>query len=725
MRSFLLILLIVFVMFWQTWVRGLYPYPGNFMLAWWEPWKTENVRGGTITIAHKPIIDDAFRLLLPLRILAVDLIKSGQWPLINPYNGAGSPLLAVMHPGFLNPFGIFFFFLPVHWAWTLFIAFQPLLLGFGFYLYCRKIGQSVAAALIATIILLFSGYVTVRLEYGEFLYGLATLPLLLYLIEDWAQNPASRRILFVPPTVLFLLLAGQPHMSVYVLGVVGVYALWRFWTRDFRKLFWRLELLLALVILGIGLAAVQLVPSFELYFNSTIISGGSSRFILEKFLLPLSHLVTVAIPNYFGNHATYNYFGAGGDSIETTAYLGLIPLFFATLAFLNLKARKHVLFFAILALITAASAINWPGARLLFRLPIPIISAEAPSRIFVLTTFALAVLSGFGFNAWSAALKFSRSLKRYFGGFILVVGLILTVTFALYWIRAACPSVYILNCRLISLRNVLLETGVFTIFSIAFLTAFAGRFWRQGAILLNGTLILALGLYNSYKFLPFSPKSTFVPPNKLFTALSQYTHDGRVFGLGGANFLPNFATAYRVYDPNYYEPLHVRRYAELVHYANRGTAEGKLERSDVLILPGIKVDAATASRRQRLLDLLSVKYLLYKPGEAPQALIPLWQDPSWILVKNETARPRAYLVSRYEVIPQNTQLLSRLFAPDFDPGGSVILEEDPKLTLKRTALEPGQANVATFREQEVEIKTQSGETAILVVTDTDYPGWKA
>ncbi|MFZ5845675.1 MAG: YfhO family protein [Patescibacteria group bacterium] len=47
------------------------------------------------------------------------------------------------------------------------------------------------------------------------------------------------------------------------------------------------------------------------------------------------------------------------------------------------------------------------------------------------------------------------------------------------------------------------------------------------------------------------------------------------------------------------------------------------------------------------------------------------------------------------------------------------------MTLKRAALEPGQANVATFREQEVEIKTQSGETAILVVTDTDYPGWKA
>ncbi len=720
MRHYLLIVLVVLAVFWQTWLRGLLPYPGNFMLAWYEPWKTQYVSGGTITIAHKPVIDDAFRLLLPLRGLAVDLIKSGQWPLINPYNGAGAPLLAVMHPGFLNPFGIFFFFLPLPWAWTLFIGLQLVLLGWGFYLYCRKIGQSQWAGLVAAVILLFSGYVTVRLEYGEFLYGLASLPFLLYLIENWVQNPSSRRILLLPLVVAFLFISGQPHLIVYVLGVAGVYSLWRFFDSDLKKPALRLGLLLVLVTLGTGLAAVQLVPSLELFANSTIIS--QSRELFDKFYVPLGHLITVLIPNYFGNHATYNYFGASGDSIETAAGLGLTAVFLAAMAWLNRKYRSYVVFFWGLALLATATTLDWVGARLLKFLPLPVLAAEVHSRVFVLTTFALAVISGFGLDVILAAKKFSRQLKGFLTTFVGIALLILLGTGVIYLQKIPCANIYVPNCRSVSLRNTLLAEAFFSLnFVLVAFALFKPQFKK---LALTGvfSLLVISGLYDSYKFLPFSPPATFLPPHEVFTALAKFTRDSRVLGVGEAYFKADFATAYRIYDPNYYDPLHLRRYGELIHYANNGTLKGNLERSDILIIRDALVDPEIAFRRQRLWDLVSVGYLLYKQDEAPIFLKPIWQNSPWVLFKNPSALPRAYLVGEYEVISQKEALLKRLFADDFNPHREVLLEEDPSLML--AADTKGTVEMASYKEQNVLLKINAIGPALLVLTDASYPGWK-
>lgn len=721
MRGVLIILLVVAAIFWQTWFKGLFPYPGNFMLAWYEPWKTQYFRGGTITIAHKPVIDDAFRLLVPLRGLAVDLIKSGAWPLINPYNGAGAPLLAVMHPGFLNPFGVLFFFLPLPWAWTLFIGLQLVLLGWGFYLYCRKIGQSHWAALMASVILLFSGYVTVRLEYGEFLYGLASLPFLLYLIENWIQNSSSRRILLLPLVVAFLFVSGQPHLIVYVLGVAGVYSLWRFLGSGFKKPALRLGLLLILVFLGAGLAAVQLVPSLELFANSTIIS--QSRALFDKFYVPFSHLITMLIPNYFGNHATYNYFGAAGDSIETAAGLGLTAVFLASLSWLNRKPRGYVIFFWGLALVATATTLNWWGARLVKFLPLPVLAAEVHSRVFVLTTFGLAVTSGFGLDLLLRLKRFDRDLKKLFVGFAGLALLILVGTSVIYLRKMPCLNVYVPDCRSVSLRNTLLAETFFSLnFALLAFALFKPQFKKLAIAGVFSFLVIS-GLYDSYKFLPFSSQTTFLPPTEVFTALAKFTRDSRVLGVGEAYFKANFATAYRIYDPNYYDPLHMRRYAELVHYANNGTLKGNLERSDILIIRDALVDPEIALRRQRLWDLLSVGYLLYKQDEVPVFLKPVWQEGPWVLIKNTSVLPRAYLVGNYQVIRQASMLLSRLFAADFNPQREVLLEEDPGLTL--AADTKGTVEVASYKEQNVLLKVNAASPTLLVLTDASYPGWKA
>lgn len=107
--AFLVLLGIGIGMFFPA-VRGEIPFPGNFLVSWYEPWKTLNTVNGVPAIAHKPVVDDAFRHLYPLRVIAATIMRHGQLPLWNPYNASGTPLLAIMHPGYLTPFGSFFSF---------------------------------------------------------------------------------------------------------------------------------------------------------------------------------------------------------------------------------------------------------------------------------------------------------------------------------------------------------------------------------------------------------------------------------------------------------------------------------------------------------------------------------------------------------------------------------------------------------------------------------------
>ena len=51
--------ILTIALFWQFFFRGLYPFPGNLLLSWHEPWKSEYFIDGRITLLNKPVVDDA------------------------------------------------------------------------------------------------------------------------------------------------------------------------------------------------------------------------------------------------------------------------------------------------------------------------------------------------------------------------------------------------------------------------------------------------------------------------------------------------------------------------------------------------------------------------------------------------------------------------------------------------------------------------------------------
>lgn len=720
-------LLVTFCIYWKFFLKELFPYPGDFLLAWFEPWKTDNTIHGIITISHKPVADDVFRQIYPFKLLASDLFKKLQLPLWNPYNGAGMPLLATMHAGLLNPLNILFVILPSYLAFSIQVIVSPLLIGFFTFLYCRSLGLYFLSSMFASLSFMLSGFVIDRSIYTDYDFAIMCLPLLLYLVEVYLQNRNTRKIFLVPFVVCFMFFVTQAQIILYILSFVLLYSIYRYYQKK-NENFNLLDLLkiYILIILGVGFSAVQIIPTFELLQQSAL-NQHTSEFIFNRFLLPFSHLISVFVPNYFGNQATYNYWGQG-DYIETVNAIGLIPCFFAFLSiiFPTSKKNKVYIFFCAVIIISTLLLLDWFGSRFFYSLSIPIFSTGAPSRIFVLITFSISILAGFGFDSWLTMKSISKKLFKFSIVYLGSIAVLIGGTLFYYIFKISCHNTVINDCRSIALRNTLLETLVFILFDTLFFYYILSsrNFHKKYLPLLTMLIVLSIGLYNSYKFLPFTTKDTFSPSNELIREIQKRT-DGRVFGIGEASIKTDFATLFRFYDPNYYDPLYNKRYGELIAYGNSASINN-LKRSDVEITNEENLSFEQKQRRNRLLNLVSVKYILYKNSQTEIKNNNLvWINNYWRIFNNTSALPFVYTVQHYLTIKKDESILKKLFDPNFNPAENVILEEKPDISITSHLKSDDKVYIQEYKENNISVKTEFNNSSILITTNNFYPGWKA
>jgi hypothetical protein len=240
-------------------------------------------------------------------------------------------------------------------------------------------------------------------------------------------------------------------------------------------------------------------------------------------------------------------------------------------------------------------------------------------------------------------------------------------------------------------------------------------------------LILAIGFYNSQKFLPFSSRKTFMPKNELMKTLDK-TKDGRIFGLGEANIKTDFATYFGYFDPNHYDPLYNKRYGELIAYANSGKFGNILPRSDVEITNDLQLENNDLEqKRNKLFNLLSVKYLIFKKNDVHDFNVNsiFWQDKNWVIIKNNNSLPHVYFVENFEVIKDGKQILMRMFNSTFDPKNSVILEDVPNFSKKKSNNITNKIKQINYAPNNILLETNVNEDQLLILTDNYYSGWKA
>src|SRR5438128_2442726 len=96
-------------LFWKLYARGLLPFPGDLLVSYYFPWNSGGFLGFDRWTTHKDVIAmDVVRQMYPWKTLAFDLVKNGQFPLWNPYNFSGTPLLANLQSSIFFPGSLLF-----------------------------------------------------------------------------------------------------------------------------------------------------------------------------------------------------------------------------------------------------------------------------------------------------------------------------------------------------------------------------------------------------------------------------------------------------------------------------------------------------------------------------------------------------------------------------------------------------------------------------------------
>jgi len=225
---FLILALVTAVFFYKTILYGLVPFPGDLLIAEYNPWKTYSYLGyNPGSYPNKAQYFDILRQFYPWKTFTVDLIKQGILPFWNPYNFSGAPLIANFQSAVFYPLTAFYLLLPQIAGWTFLVMAQPLFAAFFTYLFSRKIGISTIGSLFAAVSFAFSSFMSVWLEYNIIGHVILWLPLSLLAIEMLLKKITMLWMMIFIASIVFALFAGHPQVFVYEYVFVLTYVIYR------------------------------------------------------------------------------------------------------------------------------------------------------------------------------------------------------------------------------------------------------------------------------------------------------------------------------------------------------------------------------------------------------------------------------------------------------------------------------------------------------------------
>ena len=330
---------------------------------------------------------------IPMRMFYADALAGGHSPIWTPYVYCGYYLHGDGQVGMLHPLHVALYrALPFAAAFNieLFLTFPAALLGM--YLFLRRRALLRGAAMLGALLFAFSGFNLLHFVHMQAVATLAHLPWVLLAVDSSLRARTARRAaaanLAVSLLVASMLLIGYPQYVWYALLAAALYALfvkreWRGWGSAVA--------LFAAVILGAGIGAAQLLPTYDVLSHSSRLDPAITR--PDDLSLPPANLVQLVAPYLLTDRiVTYD---RGGGTHEFGIYAGAVTLGLVLWLVMNLKdiqkRRLAIGALALLALSVVLSLGKFGGLyTLLSRLPI-LGAFRAPSRHMALAHFAMAV----------------------------------------------------------------------------------------------------------------------------------------------------------------------------------------------------------------------------------------------------------------------------------------------------------------------------------------------
>jgi uncharacterized membrane protein YfhO len=645
----------------------------------------------------------------------------------------GFPVFGVGNQGFMYPINLILFFcLPAHIAYNLNYVIHFILAGIFTYFFAKEIGLSKTAALISSIIFIFSGFLIGHLEHMDILNSAIWMPLILIFIEKILRGD-EKRYIYVILAGIFIgiqILAGHQQITFYSLLCIALYFFFGV-LYEHRKRILKFALIFGLlIIIGIGISAIQTIPTYELLSLSNR-GGGINLKFANIGVFPPENFITFILPYFFGDNE--NYWGRW-SFIESCVYTGILPLILLLFG-ICLKKNRYIYFFLFLILLSAILMVGsyTPLYTMLWHLPI-FNSVRAPARFAYLMTFSIAIISGFGISNLIGFNYNKKIVSNILFGFLILIvvcwGIIsimgieklLPQRFSLDMIEYIQQDVYILF--------------VFLCISIAMLLLWTKQ--KLGSVtfkfLILTFIIIDLFLF-SLRALPPTIKmrklqSIVIPQiaefllqdKDIYRIMSIYPGSVSIFSkekdldIAFSNLLsPAFNICSNIQHINMICGLVcVEYWQEAISVFRKGTPEHI--KQDKIIPLFIK--------NLQLLNLFNVKYILFPLDINDNRFRTVFEDNGIKIIENKQILSRAFVVHNVKVIKEKEKVFEELSSKGFNPRQYVILDEYPQANVNSNSTASSTAKIVNYGNEEVAIHCSMKDNGFLVLTDIYYPGWQ-
>ena len=685
----------------------------------------------------------------PWQSFAVAAWRMGQAPLWNPLVGNGAPLAANLQTGAFYPLNFLYLLLPTEYAMGSTAAMHVALAGLFMFAFARALGLRSVSALIAAIAFQLSGFLISRFGFLTITAALPWLAAWLWRAERAMQSGRRRDAAWLSITIGLGLLAGHAQTSLYGLMLLAAYVLYRVFTtrREGMSRMASLAVAGAGVALGLGLAALQLLPAAELAGESQRVGGLDYTLAMTHSYWPW-RLLTLLAPDLFGNPGYGNFWGYD-NYWENAAYIGLFPLGLAAYALkewwrvrrMNASreggrmkdeeghAFRIIPFFLLAAFVTLVLAFGWftPIYPFLFH-NLPGFSLfQGPARWLSVVTIALCVLAGIGAELTFEARE-RGNLRR--GAVWIVIGMAL--------IGAGLASRSFLSGRAATFPGETLRLGVLVALGGLLLglrpsrqaRSFAG--WAAAFV-----VVVAADLLTAHAALnPTIDPAVYRLPIQSAAAIRVESRAGRVFMFDADDDRLRNRAGILVPFPDFGP----RAVDDWIHFretliANTSMIDGVATANNfdpLLVNRPLQVRNAINDLplevALRVLSLMNVRYV----ASTRELNLPVVQRGAWAtLYLNADALPRAWIVP---VARAESEPLAAILAPGFDPRNEVVLDataRSSRITFHACARAAG-AGVSRFTvyslqdtSNAITIRAASDGAGYLVLSDTWYPGWRA
>jgi uncharacterized membrane protein YfhO len=640
----------------------------------------------------------------PVKSFLAQAFQSGALPFWTQSIDSGTPFMAAFHTGVFYPPSIIFL-LPDHTtALNLFYIFHFILLALSVYFLSRSWNLSTPAAICSSLTAVLSNFFLSSAMLSNWFLTAVWLPLILLFFQKFITENKRRYFILATFSLVCQILAASPELCILTVLLILAHSLiltpqvedGPLSRRD------RVSAIAAMVILALGVSALQLVPTYKLVEHS-LREGGLSFEVHSYRSMELRQLSEFLLPNNFND-----YFSGSGPKIRINTffisiYMGLIPLLFFVLAFKfsKQKAVQFWLWVILVGILLASGAHNpvyewiysWVPLMDLFRFP---------EKFLNISAFALIFLTGYILDLLVMATQ-KREIKLYavLLALMFFIGMIVFVSIAQPEKNATGAFI-----------TLLIFSGVYLLF----------YFGKMKATLFYASIVLLVAMdlaTQGYKVMPTVDNQFYESPPKLLNTIKNENEHYRVYtGKLNSQAFKGFPNEPSIEGGYYAAREHLYPYYGMifgVEYPNGILGIGLELKSPWVWNEWF--EKSSPAQRTRILERSNVRY--WVDGDSPT----IFSEGRPVILPDrlkvlKAPLPRAFMVSDMR---QDSDILKTYYDESFDPLSEVLLNES--IEFDPSPHFHGKVEQVRYRPNHVTIKTRQEGNGFLVLMDSYFPGW--